>query len=67
MGFKALLKEKQVTQLDMAEKLGVHQTLISLWCRGKCKPSISCVKKISELLGASLEEVISCFEENQHS
>lgn len=62
MDFKTLLKEKQVTQLDLAEKLGVHQTLISLWCRGKCKPSVSCVKDISDALGASLEQVVSCFE-----
>lgn len=61
--FKRLLKEKGITQAVLAQKLGVHQTLISQWCHGKSKPSILQVPVIAETVGVSAEEVIGCFSE----
>lgn len=60
--FKKMLKEKGVTQCVLAQKLGVHKTLISQWCHGKSKPSIYQVPKIAETVGVSTEEVIRCFQ-----
>ena len=59
--FKRLLKEAKVTQEELAEELGVHQTLVSLWCCGKGKPSIIQTVAIAKFLGVSVEEIIKCF------
>ena len=64
--FKKLMKEKGVTQCVLAQKLGVHQTLISQWCHGKSKPSIYQVPKIAETMGVTSDEVIRCFSKKKY-
>lgn len=61
--FKKLLKEHNVTQAELAKKLGVHQTLISLWCCGKVTPSIRWVCALSEFFKMPVEDIIKCFEQ----
>jgi transcriptional regulator with XRE-family HTH domain len=63
--FKNLLKEKRVTQCAIAEKLGVHQTLISQWCVGKGKPTIKQTTIIAKELDVSVEVVIACFVDSE--
>lgn len=53
-----LLKEKNMTQSTVAEKLGVHQTLISQWCRGKGTPNIRATMKLARILGVDYTIVI---------
>ena len=65
MLFKLLLKEKKVLQREIAEHLGVNQTLISQWCTGLCKPSISVVREIAKYLDVSAERVCACFEKEK--
>ncbi len=59
--FKELLKNSKVTQEHMAKELGVHQTLISQWCKDKGKPNIVYTPVIAKILGVSVEDVIQCF------
>jgi len=42
------------TQMEMAKKLGISQSLYSLIENGKRKPSKKVVKKIEEIFGVSL-------------
>ena len=56
--FKTLIKEKGETQITLAEKLGVHQTLISQWCCGKCLPNIHMIKKLAKALHTDYTVII---------
>lgn len=58
---KELLKEKSVTQEALARELGIHQTLISQWCHGRCKPNIYQASAMAKCIGVSVEEIIGCF------
>lgn len=61
--FRELMKERRVTQNALADRLGVHQTLISQWCHNKGTPSIHYLPTISIMLRASIEEIVGCFVE----
>ena len=52
----------QITQQDLALKLGIGRSTISMWETGKCKPDICMVKKLSEALNVSVEEIVNCFK-----
>ena len=60
-----MVKRKKVLQREIAEHLGVNQTLISQWCTGLCKPSISVVREIAKYLDVSAERVCACFEKEK--
>ena len=45
-----LLKEKDMTQQELADAIGVKQSTVSLWARGKTEPGGEVVKKIFEVL-----------------
>ena len=57
MKFKELMKKKGITQERLAGELGVHQTLISQWNSGKCKPNIIQTAATAKILGVSMEEI----------
>jgi transcriptional regulator with XRE-family HTH domain len=45
-----------LSQAELAEKLDVSQPLVSVWERGKGKPSVDQLKKLSEVLGDNTAE-----------
>lgn len=51
-------KEKNLTQEQLAEKLGVSNKTISKWETGKCMPDYSIVKNLCEELGITIAELI---------
>lgn len=53
-----LRKEKQMTQKEMAEKLGITDKAISKWERGLSYPDISMLEPIAELLDVSVMELL---------
>ena len=59
--FYDLLKKNNMTQLALANKLGVTQQLISMWARGKAQPQIDMVPKLAEALQEPTEVIIQCF------
>lgn len=59
---RELLKSKGITQMQFAEKIGVSQRLVSYWCNKERKPDIFTVLQIAEILGVTVDEVISCFK-----
>lgn len=53
-----LRKEKELTQEQLGEKLGVSQKSISRWETGKNMPDISMLKPLSVELGITVSELI---------
>lgn len=54
-----LRKEKNMTQVELAEKIGVTDKAISKWENGRGLPDISCLTLLSKEFGISLNELIS--------
>lgn len=53
-----LRKEKGMTQLTLAERLGVTDRAVSRWERGKGFPDVSMLKPLAEALGISVSELL---------
>lgn len=53
-----LRKEKGLTQVELAAKLGVSQGAVSMIERGDRMPSMKMLLKLSEVLGVSIEDLI---------
>lgn len=49
-------KEKKLTQIELADKLGVTDKSVSKWETGKCLPDVSLYKKLCEILGITLND-----------
>lgn len=52
-------KEKELTQQELADKLGVTDKAISKWENGRCLMDISLLKPLSECLDVSIVELIN--------
>jgi transcriptional regulator with XRE-family HTH domain len=54
-----LLREKiSITQKELAEKVGVSQQNISRWETGEVIPKIDKLKRIAEVLGCTINDLI---------
>lgn len=49
-------KEKKITQVELANKLGVTDKSVSKWENGKCLPDVSLYKDLCNILGITLNE-----------
>ncbi|SFE61063.1 helix-turn-helix domain-containing protein [Peptostreptococcus sp. D1] len=56
---KKLRKQKNMTQLELAEALGVSDKAVSKWETGKGLPDISLIEPISKVLNISIIELLS--------
>lgn len=54
-----LRKEKNMTQENLAEKMGVSINAVSKWERGLSFPDVSLYKKLCKELGINIEELIN--------
>jgi transcriptional regulator with XRE-family HTH domain len=63
MSFKTLIRSRGVTQQQLADSIGVHQTLVSQWCTGKCAPNVFQISKIAARLGVTADDVVASFSE----
>ena len=52
-------KEKGLTQVELADKLGITNQAISKWERGKNCPDISLLKDLCEILDININELLS--------
>lgn len=53
-----LRKEKELTQMSLADKLGVTDRAVSKWERGKSFPDVSVLRPLAETLGVSVSELL---------
>lgn len=51
-------KEKGMTQLELAEKMGVTDKAVSKWERDLSCPDVSSLPALAQVLGLSLEELM---------
>ena len=54
-----LRKEKNMTQQELADKIGVTDRAISKWENGRGMPDLSLMKPLCEELGITINELIS--------
>ena len=59
-------KEKNLTQENLAERIGVTNKSISKWERGKCMPDYSIVESLCKELGITISELLDG-EENENN
>ena len=52
-------KQKELTQEEMGERLGVTAPAVNKWENGNSLPDITLLSPIARLLGISLEELLS--------
>ena len=55
---REVLKQKQMTQQELADQLGVSKVTVSYWCNNQTVPSLETLNKISILLKVKLTELI---------
>lgn len=56
---KALRKEKELTQEQLGEKLGVTGKTVSRWETGTYMPPVQCLKLLSEFYGLTINELLA--------
>lgn len=61
MLFKELLKEKSISQKELANKLNVSPQLITSWTKGRCQPQLDKLTNLSEILQVSIEDILNTF------
>ncbi len=55
---KNIRKEKKMTQLELAKKVGISREMISQIERGKKSPSLKTFVKIAKVLNVELSELL---------
>ena len=58
-----LRKEKGMTQLELAEQMGVTDKAVSKWERDLSCPDINSLPKLAEILGVSVEDMLQIKKE----
>ena len=53
-----LRKRKKITQVQLAEKLGVTQGAVSQWEKGLSFPDVRLLVKLSEILECTVDELL---------
>ena len=54
----ALRRERQLTQAELAEKMGVTDKAVSKWERNLSCPDLSSIPRLAETLGVGVDELI---------
>ena len=54
----SLRKSKNMTQMELADKLGISFQAVSNWERGNSMPDISKLPELAEIFGVSLDELL---------
>ena len=57
-------KKRNLTQKEIAKKIGVSTAAVSKWERGLCLPEISKFEDIAKVFDMTLAEVMQCKEED---
>lgn len=55
---KEFLNENGMTQVDFAKKIGVRQSQVSEWLKGKAKPNYDTLKQMSLALEVSADYLL---------
>ena len=58
MRIKEFRVSNNLTQKELAEKLKVERTTVTMWENGSSNPSIPTLKKIADVLNCKIEDLI---------
>jgi transcriptional regulator with XRE-family HTH domain len=58
LNLQRLRREKGLSQEELADRAGIHQTYLSGVERGKRNPTVSVLQRIAEALGADIEDLV---------
>ena len=58
MMISSLRKEKEMTQLQLAEKMNITDKAVSKWERDLSCPDINSISKLAEVLGTTVDELM---------
>ena len=50
---------KGISQVQLAEKLGVTEAAVSFWCKGTKTPRMDKIQAIAELFGVSITDLVT--------
>jgi transcriptional regulator with XRE-family HTH domain len=67
MMISSLRKEKGMTQLELAEKMGVTDKAVSKWERDLSFPDISSIPKLAEIFEISVDELMQVKTETKEN
>ena len=56
---KRLREKKEMTQAELADKIGVTAKAVSKWEVGKAKPSIEVIRKLANLFQLSVDDLLN--------
>ena len=62
MPIKECRIKKGMTQIELAEKSGVHRTCIARYEKGKLKPSVVSLQRIAAALECSVDDLLKPIE-----
>lgn len=54
---KVLREKKKITQDQMAEKLGIGRTAVSMWESGESKPRADKLPELARILGCTIDDL----------
>ena len=60
-------KEKNLTQAQLAERLGISNKTVSKWENGRCMPDYSVIQALCRELGVTLQELMDGGEAGPNS
>ncbi len=55
---RELRKERNIGQIELAKQIGVGKSIISLWERNECEPSMSKLVALSKFFGVSTDYLV---------
>ncbi len=55
---REVLKQKQMTQQELADQLGVSKVTVSYWCNNQTVPSLETLSQIARLLKVKIANLI---------
>lgn len=58
MNLKKLRMSKNLTQKDLAKKLKVERTTVTMWENGHSTPNLQTLKKIAQILDCTIDDLI---------
>ena len=67
MMISTLRKEKGMTQLELAEKMGVTDKAVSKWERDLSFPDINSIPKLAEIFEVSVDELMQVKTETKEN
>lgn len=59
MSFKKAREKSNLTQQELADKLGVDQSAVCLWETGKTRPRAKILPMIAKILGCSTDDLLA--------